>query len=199
MPLDGAAESLDAGEAGLREAALLQAARGGDRAAFGLLVRGTAPTLERLALRLVGHREDAEDVAQDAVLSAWRGLRSFRGGARFSTWLYRIVVTRALDCLRRRRPAASAPLEAAADPRAGPAEGAARADVERAIRAAIDTLPPVQRATLLLRTDQELSYEQIAYVLGTTRNAVRNNLIDARRNLAARLRGVVDLGEGGRR
>ena len=77
-----------------------------------------------------------------------------------------------------------------------PGTHAAARELDAAVRAAIEELPPVQRATLLLRADQGLSYEEIAYVLGSTRNAVRSNLVAARKRLADRLQGHVDLGGG---
>jgi RNA polymerase sigma-70 factor (ECF subfamily) len=177
-----------------RERLLLEASRGGDAAAFAALVRESAPALERLALRLVGDRHAAEDLAQDAVLKAWRKLPLFRGGSRFKTWVSRILVRRALDFLRRRRPVAEPPplLSLVGDP----AAHAEARELEEAVRKAIEELPPVQRATLLLRADQGLSYEEIAYVLGSTRNAVRMNLVAARKRLAERLQGFIDLGEG---
>lgn len=178
-----------------RESRLLAAARGGDRGAFASLVREAAPALERLALRMLGHRHDAEDVAQEAVLAAWRELDGFRGRARFKTWICRILVRRALDLLRRRRPAA--PVQDVATVAADPVARAQEKEIESIVRAEIERLPPVQRATLLLRADQGLSYEEIAYVLGSKRNAVRMNLIGARKRLAERLRDVVDLGGGG--
>ncbi|MHC4222790.1 MAG: RNA polymerase sigma factor [Planctomycetota bacterium] len=141
-----------------REAHLLRAARSGDGPAFASLVQQAAPALERLALRLLGDRHDAEDVAQEAVLAAYRELPRFRGESRFKTWICRILVHRALDLLRRRRPQ-----------------------------------PPVPEATLSAVPDP--SYAEIAYVLGSNRNAVRMNLIAARKRLAADLRGKVDLGE----
>ncbi len=175
------------------EARLVEAARRGDRAAFGALVLEAAPMMERLAVRMLGHRQDAEDVTQEAVLHAWRALPRFRGEARFSTWIYRILVARALDSVRRRRGAVEASADLA-DEALGPPDHAHAQEVEAAVRGAIEELPPVQRATLLLRMDQGLGYDEIAYVLGSTRNAVRMNLIAARKTLARRLRGVVDLG-----
>ena len=179
------------------ESRLLEAARGGDRAAFGTLVLDAAPMLERLSLRLVRHRQDAEDVTQEAVAYAWRRLPSFQGKARLRTWLYRITVSRALDLLRKRRVTGELP-QVAAPAAHGPSATAQAHELEGAVRDAIESLPPVQRATLLLRVDQAMSYDEIAYVLGSTRNAVRMNLVAARKQLAHRLRNVVDLGEGGR-
>lgn len=182
----------------MHETHLVEAARRGDRAAFGVLVRDAAPMLERLALRVLGHRQDAEDAAQEAILDAWRNLPRFRGDARFRTWIYRILVTRAIDAARRRRPAGELPAAVACSA-AGPADDAASHDLERAIRDAIAELPPAQRTVLLLRTDHGMSYEEISYVMGTGRDAVRMNLIEARRKLARKLRGVVDLGDTGAR
>ena len=176
------------------EARLLEQARAGDRHAFATLVHDAAPALERLATRMLGHRHDAEDATQEAVLYAWRRLESFRGDARFSTWLHRILVSRSLDALRRRRDVEPIPADVPASV-AAPESVVEGRDLEAAVRDAIDALPPVQRVTLLLRVDHGLPYGEIAYVLGTTRNAVRVNLIAARKRLALRLRGTVDLGD----
>ena len=174
-----------------RETRLVAAAQTGDAAAFTQLVRSSAPALERLALRLIGHRHDAEDIAQDAVLAAWNKLGTFRGKARFQTWICRILVRRALDLLRRRH-RLSAVTDVAASG-TDPVVHAQEHELEGIVRTAIEQLPPVQRATILLRADQGLSYEEIAYVLGSTRNAVRSNLIAARKHLAKALQGRVDL------
>jgi RNA polymerase sigma-70 factor (ECF subfamily) len=179
--------------AAAQESRLVEAARSGDRAAFGVLVREASPLLERLAVRLLGHRQDAEDVVQETILDAWKGLPRFRGEARFRTWTTRILIARAFGASRRRRPAEDLPA-AVASAAAGPAADASSKELETTIREAIDDLAPVQRATLLLRADHGLSYDEIAYVLGSSRDAVRMNLIDARRRLAERLRRVVDLG-----
>jgi len=176
-----------------RERLLLDASRGGDAAAFAALLRESAPALERLALRLVGDRHDAEDLAQDAALRAWRKLPGFKGESRFKTWVCRILVRRALDFLRGRHRMEEVREHLPAIVR-DPEEHAVARELDDAIRRAIEELPPVQRATLLLRADQGLSYEEIAYVLGSTRNAVRMNLVAARKKLADRLQGLVDLG-----
>ena len=177
------------------EARLLDQARAGDRVAFATLVRDASPSLERLAVRLLGHRHDAEDATQEAVMYAWRRLDTFRGEARFGTWLHRILVSRSLDALRSRKRKQTADLPAAiASAAVDPADAVAHADLEDAVRNAIDSLPPVQRVTLLLRVDHGLTYDEIAYVLGSSRNAVRVNLIAGRKRLAVTLRGVVDLG-----
>lgn len=168
-----------------REQILLRSARTGDTAAFAALVQESAPSLERLALRLVRHRHDAEDIAQEAVVSAWRKLPGFRGDAPFHSWICRILVRRALDLLRRKRPEPL--LGESVSPRLDPLAAAMGREDEARIHAAIEALAPVRRATLLLRIEQGLSYEEIAYVLGSTRNAVRVNLVAARKSLAEQL------------
>lgn len=82
---------------------LVRAAAGGDQDAFAQLVRLHENKVYTLALRMCARAEDAADVAQEAFLSAWRGLPSFRGEAGFSTWLYRLTANAAIDHLRRTR------------------------------------------------------------------------------------------------
>jgi len=81
---------------------MVEAARGGDRAAFDVLVRATYADTFTLAHRLTGDADDAADVVQETYLRAYRGLRRFRGDARFSTWLYRITANCAATHLGRR-------------------------------------------------------------------------------------------------
>ena len=82
---------------------LLDACRRGDAAALEEVVRRTYRQVYSQALRLVGDRQDAEDVAQEAFVRAFRGLSTFRGEAQFETWMYRIVANAAMSHLRRRR------------------------------------------------------------------------------------------------
>ena len=93
------------------EAVLLAAARDGDVAAFGLLVGRHQVAVYRVALRMLGSHADAEDVAQETFVQAWRSLACFRGHSAFGTWLYRIVTNRSL-----RRSFAGAPSAWSASP-----------------------------------------------------------------------------------
>lgn len=85
------------------ERRLVSCAQHGDRNAFARLVRVHGPPVAKLASRMVGSGPDAEDVVQDTLEHAWRTLPSFRGDAKFSTWLYRIAMNEALRCISRRR------------------------------------------------------------------------------------------------
>ena len=162
-------------------------ARGGDASAFEALVRTYEAPVYRLALRMCGGRaEDAQEVAQEAFLAAWRGLPRFRGQCRFSSWLYKLTANAAVDHLRRekRRPAA-VPLENAgepADPHT-PQEELERRELHRAVQQALDRLTPEHREVLLLRQMQGLSYQEIGAALSLEEGTVKSRLSRAKRQL----------------
>ena len=162
-------------------------ARGGDASAFEELVRTYEAPVYRLALRMCGGRaEDAQEVAQEAFLAAWRGLPRFRGQCRFSSWLYKLTANAAVDHLRRekRRPAA-VPLENAgepADPHT-PQEELERRELHRAVQQALDRLTPEHREVLVLREIQQLSYDEIADTLSLDLGTVKSRINRGRRQL----------------
>src|SRR5947209_19542520 len=102
---------------------LLAACRNGDQRAFEEVVRLTHRQVYTQAYRLVGDRQDAEDVAQDAYLRVFRGLSGFRGDAQFETWLYRIVANAAMSYLRRRHRFGEPLAEPDEQPARAPSEG----------------------------------------------------------------------------
>ena len=162
-------------------------ARGGDASAFEELVRMYEAPVYRMALRMCGGRaEDAQEVAQEAFLAAWRGLPRFRGQCRFSSWLYKLTANAAVDHLRRekRRPAA-VPLENAgepADPHT-PQEELERRELHRAVQQALDRLTPEHREVLLLRQMQGLSYQEIGAALSLEEGTVKSRISRAKRQL----------------
>lgn len=175
-----------------RELELVIRARGGDTGAFGELAGACQNGLYNLTLRLTGNRQDAEDAAQEALLSAWRGLPNFRMEARFSTWLYRLGVNAANDLLRRRnRRENERSLEdeeghlQVADAASSPQEEAEKAEIRRGVRKAIGQLSPEHRQVLILREFSELSYEEIGQALELSPGTVRSRL--ARARLALRM------------
>lgn len=175
----------------LSDRALLAAATGGDRTAFDSLVRLHTPRMYRVALRVVGNKADAEDVVQEAWISAWRGLQGYRGDAAPATWLYRVVSNAALTQLRRRRYTVS--LDAvgaellAADESEGPERTAVAGEQHAAVHRAVAELEPSQRVPLVLREFEGLSYEEVADVLEVSVPAVRSRLHRARTALLAML------------
>ncbi len=171
---------------------LVAAARSGDREAFDELVRATHRDAYGLALRLTGDEEDARDVVQDAYIRAYRGIRRFRGEARFSTWLYRIVANTANTHLTRRARHRHEPLELSDEPveRRPDDDPVARAEAVELgaeLEAAIAELPPRLRSVVVLRDVYDMAHEAIADELGISVSAAKVRLHRARRRLRERL------------
>lgn len=166
---------------------LIRAAQAGDLAAFELLVDRHGVGVYRVALRMLGNEADAEEAAQDAFVQAWRALDRFRAESAFATWMYRIVTNRCLDALAARR--AEEPLDERAETAAPDDLEAVVDGRERwaALVGAIGALSAEQRAALVLREFEGLSYEEIADVLGVTVGAVKGRLHRARLELMQRL------------
>lgn len=164
---------------------IVRACIAGDRSAFDVLVARHQRNVYQLCYRFVSNREDASELAQDAFVRAYKALPSFKLDATFGTWIHRIAVNVCLNRLSRKTP----PIEPLAEVDRTPAhgEGAETAVIrqERAarVRAAIARLPEKQRATLILRTYQDLSHEEIAKVLGSSVGAAKTNLFHALRRL----------------
>jgi RNA polymerase sigma-70 factor (ECF subfamily) len=183
------------------DAALLAQLRAGDGAAYERWVRASAPRVLRVVRRFMRNEQDAQDVTQDAFLSAFRHLASFDGSARLSTWLHRIAVNAALMKLRskRRHPEESIEerlprFDSEGHHEHAPATWAPRGDaalesaeLRKAVRAAIDELPDLYRDVVLLRDIEELSTEEAAAALGITVAALKTRLHRARLALRERL------------
>ena len=167
---------------------LVQAARGGDRTAFDDLVRLTYVDTYTLALRLTGDGDDARDVVQETYLRAFRGLRRFRGDARFTTWLYRITANCASTHVGRRRRHRHEELDEDLDlddtePSRDPVGRAEHADLRERVTDALRALPPRLRAVVVLRDVYDLPHEAIAAELGISETAAKVRLHRARRRL----------------
>jgi len=162
-----------------RDEVLVGAARAGDVEAFEVLVRRYEVPMYRVALRMLASRADAEDATQEAFVVAWQKLARFRGESAFSTWLYRIVINRCLNARSSYRPwerLTEPMLDGAGDP----AEIAERRERWHAVAEAMRLLPGEQRAALVLREFEGLSYAEIAQVLGITVAAVKGRVHRAR-------------------
>ncbi|HXF56447.1 MAG TPA: sigma-70 family RNA polymerase sigma factor [Actinomycetota bacterium] len=173
------------------EPELLARCRRGDPAAFEEVVRRTYRHVYTQALRLVGDRHDAEDVAQDAYLRVFRGLAGFREEARFETWLFRIVANAALSFLRRRgrfgellTEPEEGPREEPPNPRDREVPGVGDVLAERDLLVrALEALPPSLRTVVVLKDVYGLSCEEIGQELGVSEGAVKVRLHRARRRL----------------
>jgi RNA polymerase sigma-70 factor, ECF subfamily len=168
---------------------LVQRVRKGETRRFAELVVRYQDPVFAMARRFVGSPGDAEDVAQEAFLHAYRGLEGFEGKARFSTWLYRITWNLCADWLRRHRRSgrgAAAPISDASEMADGRVdlEGELLASEEKLmVRQALDALDEKYRSVIVLLYYQKLSYEEIASVLGVPLKTVETRLYRARRLL----------------
>jgi RNA polymerase sigma-70 factor (ECF subfamily) len=172
------------------EKTALHRAQKGDQAAFGWLVEAYQGPVYRLALRMGLRPEDAEEAAQNAFIAAWRGLPSFRGEAKFSTWLYRLASNAAVDILRREKKYENQSdiqdLQRP-DDAPSPQEQVERQDTQQAVRLAMASLPPEFRQVLVLRYLQEMSYQEIAQALALPEGTVKSRINRAKGQLKALL------------
>lgn len=173
----------------LSDEALMARIAAGDEDAFAVFVARHLDRLIAVAARVLGAREAAEDAVQEAMLELWRHAGRFDPGrAKATTWLYRILVNRCLDAKRRRRPAA--PLAAAGDPvdpGPGPEAAAVQASDAAIVQAALDALPPRQRAAIALVYYQGLSNREAAAVMDVNVKALESLLTRGRAALRERL------------
>lgn len=187
------------------EAELVARAVAGDGRAFEAIMRRHNRLLFRTARSILGNDADAEDALQEAYLQAWRKLADFKGDAKLSTWLVRIVANQALGRLRRVG-AEVIPLEAAmvtpdverhaaftAEADAQPENTAMRAELRRLLEARIDALPDAFRTVFMLRGVEELSVEETAEVLAIPEATVRTRFFRARSLLREGMASAVDV------
>lgn len=178
------------------ELRLIRRVQAGETEAFEDLVRAHEKTVYNLALRMTGNAQDAEDMAQEAFLKAYRSLADFRGESKFSVWLYRIVSNVCLDHLRRqsRRPTASLTAEDeegeeqqwdVPDERLSPERLLEQKLTREAVQKGLAQLPEEQRQILLLREMRGLSYEEIGEILSLEPGTVKSRIFRARKRLCA--------------
>lgn len=173
------------------DAALLERFAAGDRAALDDLFRRYRGVAFRVAYRLLGREADALDAVQEAFVKVLTHLDRFRGQSSFKTWLLRVVCNAALDLGRQRKRDARTPQAPRDDSpdRFGPAElppadaDLTRADLRRAIDAALARLPESQRQTFVLHVEGGLSYREVADALGISIGTVMSRLFYARQKL----------------
>ncbi len=169
---------------------LLARLRAGDAQAFEELVIAHQHRIFGVALRMLGSRAEAEEIAQEVFVRAHRALAEFRGEAKLSTWLYAIASRLCLNRLgasdrRLRREGEETLLRLPAD--ADPAALVERREVEAALHWAIETLPEERRIVVILRDLEGLSYEEIAQTLGLELGTVRSRLHRARMDLKEKM------------
>lgn len=166
---------------------VIHRAQQGDAQAFAGLVEAYQGPVYRLALGMGLSPHDAEEVAQEAFVAAWRGLPSFRGDSKFFTWLYQLTHHAAIDFLRREKRHGDM-MALSERPEIGDGENQPEEIVEQqgdreAVAAAMQELTPEYREILLLRYMQELDYDEIAAVLAVPVGTVKSRLNRAKAQL----------------
>jgi len=187
---------------------LVQLAQRGDSGAFDALVRRYQHKVVKLVMRYVRDAAEAEDIAQEAFIKAYRALPRFRGDSAFYTWLYRIAINTAKNTLaaRGRSPIEydldgpdgeeSHEMQARMKDTATPEALALTEEIRNTVTAAIDRLPGDLRTAIQLRELEGLSYEEIAARMQCPVGTVRSRIFRAREAIDARLREVFDGGLG---
>jgi RNA polymerase sigma-70 factor (ECF subfamily) len=176
------------------DARLVDAAAGGDRRAFADLYRRHLDSVYARLTRLIGPLPDRDDLVQQIFLDVYRALRRFRGDASFATFLHRIVLNVAFEHLERRRrwkgrgaPLATDQLERMIAPGASPEERARQREELRRLFGLLDRLSPKRRAAFVLVAIENLPLEEAASLLQARAAAVKQRVLEARRELALAL------------
>ena len=174
---------------------LVDAALRGDPQAFATLVERYDRAVYHLAYRTMRDSEEARDVAQEAFFKAYRSLRTFKPGAKFSTWIFSICYHACCDRLNRRKRFTNEEFPERADSAPGPAERAIANDEARRLRAAIAALPEKYRTVITLYHLQGKQYEEIAQVLNLPMGTVKTHLFRAKEQLRSLLAEKAEVSE----
>lgn len=182
---------------------LVRRAQRGERGAFDLLVLRYQHRVVKLVARLLRDPTEAEDVAQDAFVKAYRALGSFRGDSAFYTWLYRIAVNTARNTMasRQRRPldyeadlneSEQAAVESRMRHGDTPEAAALSDEIHRTVNHAVEQLPEDLRTAIILREVEGLSYEEIAEAMDCPVGTVRSRIFRAREAIDRSLKPLLD-------
>jgi RNA polymerase sigma-70 factor (ECF subfamily) len=181
------------------EQELIERIRADDPRAFKELFDSNVTLVHNVCFRMLGNRQDAEDVTQEVFLEVCKSLKRFRFESKLSTWFYRIAVNRSLNHQRKRKLERWLSLDFDSNDKSdevfdapgisenSPDGAMEKKDTERIVQAAINSLPDQQRLALLLHRYEELSYEEIAKVMGVTVASVESRLHRAKQALAKKL------------
>lgn len=190
MPVLAQAPRANRMNAGPEDAELVALALRGRPEAFATLVERYDRAVYHLAYRTLHDVEDARDATQEAFFKAFRSLRTFKPGARFSTWIFAIAYHGCCDRLSRRKRYTSDELPDRADAGPGPEQQTIALDEAKRLRAAIDRLPEKYRTVVTLYHLQGKQYDEIATVLGLPMGTVKTHLFRAKEQLRRLLVGA---------
>jgi RNA polymerase sigma-70 factor, ECF subfamily len=178
----------------ISDAVAVERTLAGEREAYRVLVERHSQYVYRLAYRMTGNKEDAEEVVQEAFLRAYQKLQQFAGNANFGTWVYRIAANYAIDRLRQRKSEDSRrerprhiaegepetdPLSDLKDAAPSPERLAGSAQLAAKMKEALDTLTPAERTAIVMRHWDGCGIEEIAAVLKSNTSAAKNTVFRA--------------------
>ncbi len=154
---------------------IIMRCRNGERDAYAILVDRYQSLAYTVACRMLGDAETANDIAQESFLSAYEGLRHFRFGSKFSSWLTSIVLNKCRDHLRSRRPTVGVDeiAEIRATGQRDPEQEAMAGECVDAVQKALDSLPPDYREAVILKHIEELDYRTMSEILGVSIPALK--------------------------
>lgn len=162
-----------------------------DHEAFGQLIDRHASVIVNLAYRMVGNRAEAEDLAQEAFLTAFKALSTFRADSKFSTWLYRIAANKCKDWLRVKRPGMGQldvdideTLDIHVAEEQTPERLLSQQQVAQELEQAIQRLPPLYREAFVLKHVEGLSYEEMEDILGVSGDTLKMRVYKGRLQLS---------------
>lgn len=165
-----------------------------DQEAFGLLIDRHAAAIVNLAYRMVGNRAEAEDLAQETFLAAFKSLSTFRSDSKFSTWLYRIATNKCKDWLRVKRPGqgrhdvdADESLDVHLAEERTPELLLSQQQVAMELEQAIQRLPPLYREAFILKHVEGLSYEEMEAIVGVGTDTLKMRVYKGRVQLSREL------------
>ena len=176
----------------LDDVALVRASQRGDREAFGMLISRHAQSILSLTTRMLGPAADAEDIAQETFVAAYKALSAFKLDSKFSTWLYRIAVNKCTDSLRARQSShrtETVSLDVTGDEGSVASEVAdedtplmelERAELAWELDKGIQALPHLYRESFVLRHVEGLGYEEMSAILGVHRDTLKMRVYKAR-------------------
>lgn len=181
----------------LQEASLIEQSKAGNIESFEQLIAIHQKKVFNIAYRMLGSLEDANDVTQEALIKAYRGIKSFNGKSSFSTWLYAIVNNACIDFIRKNRKTNLIYLNQEYETEGGsykiqldsnedtPEELFEKKEVQRLVQESINKLNYDHRRAIILRDIQQFSYKEIAQIINCSEGTVKSRISRARNNLKA--------------
>lgn len=188
----------------LQEASLIEQSKAGDIDSFEQLILAHQKKAFNIAYRILGNLEDANDVTQEALLKAYKGISKFNGKSSFSTWLYTIVTNTSMDFIRKNRKTIVTYLDREYETEEGsyktqvysdqetPEEILEKKEVQKLVNDAIEQLSDEHRKIIVLRDIQQFSYQEIAQILNCSEGTVKSRINRARNNLKILIKEKLD-------